>query len=127
MTTNASHIDALTALDRSVDDLATSGDMDALGGLLADEFVYTHSTGKVEPKGEWIEGLARLVGQRDRVAMPVTAEVHGDLGIVLGDLDIRWKSDRADAYNRYARIYRLVDGEWRVIAQRTVPAYDRAP
>ncbi len=119
--------DILVALDRSIDDIATQGDFDALAQLLADDFVYTHSTGTVEPKTEWLEGLARLVGQRDRVAQAVTTEIHGDLAVVMGDLDIIWKTDRPNAFNRYARVYRLQDGQWRAIFQRTLPAPDRYP
>jgi hypothetical protein len=53
------------------------------------------------------------------------AELHGDVAVVAGDVDIVW-NDRPTKYNRYVRIFRLVDGVWKAISQRTVPAPDRS-
>lgn len=119
--------DALMALDRDIERAATAGDREALERMLADDFVYTHSTGKVETKAEWIDGLLRLVGQRDRVPEPERAEIHDDVGVVTGELDIVWHTDRPQAYNRYARVYREQGGTWRLISQRTFKAEDRKP
>jgi ketosteroid isomerase-like protein len=127
MTGDTATAEELMRLDRAIDDAATAGDWDALEQLLAPDFVYTHSTGAEEAREVWIEGLRRLTGQRDRVAQPAKAELHGDVAVVMGDLDIVWHTDRANAYNRYVRVYRHADGAWRAISQRTVPAYDRAP
>ena len=116
----------LQELDRSIDDLASKGEFDALGDLLATDFRYNHSNGKSEDKGEWLAGLKPLVGRRERVASSIVVEVHGDLAVAMGDLDIVWTDGRHN-YDRYVRVYRLTDGNWRVVSQRTVPAHDRAP
>jgi hypothetical protein len=44
----------------------------------------------------------------------------------MGDVDIVWMDGRHN-YDRYVRVHRLIEGEWRAISQRTVPAHDRAP
>ena len=117
---------SLLELDLSIDQLASTGDFEALAPLLAADFRYNHSTGHSQNKTEWIDGLRALVGQRDRVASGIQVEVHGETAVAMGDLDIVWKDGRHN-YDRYVRVYRLEDGQWRAIFQRTVPAHDRAP
>jgi ketosteroid isomerase-like protein len=116
----------LRELDLSIDALATQGDWDALAMLLADDFRYNHSTGLSQSKSEWLEGLKPLVGRRDRVASSIQIELHGDVAVAMGDVDIIWKDGRHN-YDRYVRVYRRVNGDWRAVSQRTVPAHDRAP
>ena len=115
---------ALLDLDANVDALASDGDFEALARLLADDFQYIHSTGLTQSKTDWIEGLARLVGQRRRVVSSLIADQHGDVAIVTGDLDVVWNDGRL-ALDRYVRVYRREDGNWRAFFQRTFPAPDR--
>ena len=120
-------IDAdLARLDVSIDALASKGDFAALATLLADDFVYSHSTGLVQDRQEWLDSLKPLVGKRDRVATGVTVEMHGDVAVVKGDLDVVWR-EAPTKYNRYVRIYRLDSGGWRAISQVTTPAPERDP
>ena len=116
--------DALVQLDASIDEAASDADFARLDALLADDFIYAHSTGTVQDKTEWLESLKPLVGKRRRVVSGARAELHGDVAIVAGDVDIVW-NDRETKYNRYVRVFRLVDGDWKAISQRTVPAPDR--
>ncbi len=116
----------LRELDASIDALATSGDWEALAAKLAGDFRYNHSTGLSQSKSEWLEGLKPLVGRRDRIASSIQIELHGDLAVAMGDVDIIWKDGRHN-YDRYVRVYRRSDGEWQAVSQRTVPAHDRAP
>jgi hypothetical protein len=76
-------------------------------------------------KTEWLDGLKPLVGKRDRLASAIQVEMHGDLAVAMGDLDIVWQDGRHN-YDRYVRIYRLAEGTWQLVSQRTVPAHDRA-
>jgi ketosteroid isomerase-like protein len=127
MTENTTALQAkLQAIDSSIDQLASKGELDTLGALLAADFHYNHSTGKTQDKREWLEGLKPLVGRRDRVASSIQIELHGDMAVAMGDLDIVWGDGRHN-YDRYVRVYRLVDGQWLAVSQRTVPAHDRAP
>ena len=119
--------DALRELDLSIDALASNGNFAALAAHLADDFRYNHSTGLSQDKGEWVEGLKPLVGRRERIASAVQVELHGDLAIAMGDLDIVWQDGRHN-YDRYVRVYRRFENdEWRLVSQRTLPAHDRAP
>ena len=116
--------DTLVRLDASIDEAASDADFARLDVLLADDFIYAHSTGTVQDKTEWLESLKPLVGKRRRVVSGARAELHGDVAIVAGDVDIVW-NDRETKLNRYVRVFRLVDGTWKAISQRTVPAPDR--
>jgi ketosteroid isomerase-like protein len=123
MTTEAT----LGELDASIDTLASKGDFDSLAALLAADFRYNHSTGHSQNKTEWLDGLKPLVGRRERVASAIQIEVHGDVAVGMGDLDIVWTDGRHN-YDRYVRVYgRSAGGGWLLMSQRTVPAADRAP
>lgn len=117
--------DMLRELDTSIDALASRGDFEALGRLLATDFRYNHSTGLSQDKSEWLDGLKPLVGRRERNVSGVRVEVHGNVAVAMGDLDIVWTDGRHN-YDRYVRVYRFDDGQWLAISQRTVPAPDRA-
>ena len=127
MTDNNAAIQArLQQIDSSIDSLASKGDFEALGALLADDFRYNHSTGLSQNKREWLDGLKPLVGRRQRIPSSIQVEVHGDVAVAMADLDIVWTDGRHN-YDRYVRIYRSVGGNWLAISQRTLPAHDRAP
>ena len=116
----------LAGLDVSIDELASKGEFEALSALLADDFYYSHSTGLVQDKQTWLDSLVPLVGRRDRVASVVGVEMHDDVAVVKGDVDIVWR-EAPTKYNRYVRVYRRIDGAWRAISQVTTPAVDREP
>jgi hypothetical protein len=126
MTRTAALEGTLRDLDLSIDELASKGEFDALSSRLASDFRYNHSTGLAQDKSEWLEGLRPLVGKRQRVASAVQVEVHGEIAVAMGELDIIWNDGRHN-YDRYVRVYRLEDGHWLAIFQRTVPALDRSP
>jgi hypothetical protein len=115
---------ALSRSDVSIDELASKGDLAALSAILADDFVYSHSTGLVQNKDEWLGSLEPLVGRRNRVATSTGVEVHGDIAVVKGEVDIVW-FDAPTKCNRYVRVYRRGDAGWRAISQVTLPALDR--
>ena len=125
MTSGLSDEQSLLAVDAGIDTLASDGDFDGLAAVLAEDFRYNHSTGLSQSKTEWIEGLKPLVGRRRRVASGLKADLHRDVAVVTGDLDVVWNDGRI-ALDRYVRVYRLIEGEWLAIFQRTLPAPDRA-
>ncbi len=126
MTENGAALEAqLRAVDARIDALASRGDLDALGALLAADFRYTHTNGRSQDKRAWLAGLRPLVGRRERIASAIQIELHGDVAVAMGDLDIIW-SDGRHTYDRYVRVYRLMEGTWLAVSQRTVPAPDRA-
>jgi hypothetical protein len=126
MTADDTALETLRSIDARIDELASAGEFDALGALLAADFRYNHSTGHSQSRSEWLDGLRPLVGRRDRIPSSIAIELHGDLAVAMGDLDIVWRDGRHN-YDRYTRVYRATDGQWLAVSQRTVPAHDRAP
>jgi len=79
MGTEESAADALLKLDQTIDEAASDADFGRLDALLADDFVYAHSTGTVQSKDEWLASLKPLVGRRRRVVSGARAELHDDV------------------------------------------------
>jgi hypothetical protein len=125
MATETSDAEQLRGLDAMIDEAGSDGDFGTLENLLAEDFIYTHSTGTVQTKAEWIESLKPLVGKRRRVASGIAVELHDDVAVVWGDVDINWADGRS-VLNRYVRVYRLQNDRWQAISQRTLKAPDRA-
>src|SRR5437899_11499890 len=84
----------LVELDGRIDPLASVGNFEDLAPILADDFVYTHSTGQSQNKSEWLQGLAGLAGKRERVSSDIAVEMHDDVAVTRGNLDVIWPDGR---------------------------------
>jgi len=74
--------------------------------------------------------VAAIVQRSDpprRLLSDVHVELHGDIAVTRGDLDIRYLDTRPDLFMRYVRVYRQFSSDWRAISHRTVYATDRKP
>ena len=114
----------LAELDRKIDAAVTARDTAQLEEILADDYVYTHSTNQHESKREYIAALVTRPPHQ-RVLSDIEVEIHEDVAVTRGNMDLVFP-DRT-LYLRYVRIYRSKDGLWRPISHRSVPAPDRAP
>jgi ketosteroid isomerase-like protein len=117
----------LADLDRAIDSAVSDRDSAVLESLLADDFIYTHSNGRSQPKTEFIAAIAQRHDPPRRILSDIQVELHGDVGVSRGDLDIRYLDDRPELFMRYVRVYRQVGTQWRAISHRTVYATDRKP
>jgi ketosteroid isomerase-like protein len=124
-TSTPSTEDHLRDLDVAIDTAMADQDRAALESLLADDYVYTHSNGRSQTKAELIDGVMARTEPPRRLLSGVRVEVHGDVAVTRGDLDIVYRDDRPTLYMRYVRVHRLRDGRWRPISHRTVYATDR--
>ena len=116
---------ALIALDPKMDTAMAQGDGATLESLLAPDFIYTHSNGTSQPKREFIDAIVRREGRPRRDLSEIAAEVHGDVGVTRGNLDVVYYDDRPTLYFRYVRVYRANPAGWQPISHRTVYAKDR--
>jgi ketosteroid isomerase-like protein len=117
----------LRQLDVIIDTAVSERDAATLGGVLADDFVYTHSNGRSQTKAEYVGAITGREQPPRRVLNEIQVELHGDIAVTRGNLDIEYADDRPNLYMRYVRVYRLADHHWRAISHRTVYATDRAP
>jgi ketosteroid isomerase-like protein len=116
----------LRDLDQLIDTAVSDRNASALESVLADDFVYTHSNGRSQPKGEFIAAIAARGNPPRRLLTDVEVEVHSDVAVTRGNLDIVYPDSRPRLYMRYVRVYREGAAGWRAISHRTVYAQDRA-
>jgi hypothetical protein len=116
---------ALAALDPKMDTAMVQQDRATLESLLADDFMYTHSNGMTQDKREFIEPIMARVNPPKRILSESVGELHGDIGVTRGNLDVVYDDDRPRLLFRYVRVYRNIDGHWRPISHRTLYASDR--
>ena len=113
----------LVALEHAQAAAVVNLDFAALERVYADDFVFTHGTGVVESKTEWLEALR--AGQpryfsREHDLLEV--EPHGDVAITYGRLQIHNRLNGVDGRfsARYVRVYVRRDGRWQLVSHRTV-------
>jgi ketosteroid isomerase-like protein len=120
-------VETLRELDQSLDAAISQRDATALDALLADDFIYTHSNGRSQNKSEFIEGIARREDPPLRTLSDIAVELHANIAVTRGNLDIRYYDSRPNLYMRYVRVYRFDANHWHSISNRTVYALDRNP
>jgi len=97
-------------------------DTAALEQLLADELVYTHSTGRVDSKAQFIHSIQS--GDLSYLAMKhsnLDARVYGDVAVLTGRSAVKVKSPHtgnqiADLDLRFLNVYAKRKGQWQQLA-----------
>jgi len=117
---------ALTERNLAIDECVSRSDAAALAGYLNDDFRYTHSKGLTQTKQEYVDFVAGSKDPALRRLIDTIVEIHDDIAITRGDADLV-RDDKPFLFLRYVRVWRLVEGQWMAISQRTLPATDRNP
>jgi hypothetical protein len=107
-----------------MDTAMAQGDGATLDLLLVPDFVYTHSNGNSHAKREFIDAILKREGRPRRDLTEIASEVHGDVGVMRGDLGVVYYDERPTLYCRYVRLYRRNQSGWQPIFHRTVYAKD---
>ena len=97
-------------------------DTAALEQLLADELIYTHSTGRVDSKARFIHSIES--GDLNYLAMNhsnLDARVYGDVAVLTGRSAVRVKSPHTgnqivDLDLRFLNVYAKRKGQWQQVA-----------
>lgn len=113
----------VTRLEQAQADAVVRADLATLERIYADDFRFTHGTGEVQTKAEWLDDLRqgrRHYASREHEELEV--EIHGDIGVTYGRLTIRRRMDGVDSFfgARYVRVYGRLDGRWQLVSHRTV-------
>ena len=117
--------EALAALDPKMDTAMAEQDRATLESLLAGDFLYTHSNGMTQSKHEFIDAIMARQDPPRRDLSECVGELHGDVGVTRGNLDVVYSDGRPRLLFRYVRVYRNVGGQWHPISHRTLYATDR--
>jgi ketosteroid isomerase-like protein len=120
------HVDSISnhveRLNRNIDNAVVEKDIAFLQKHYAEDFVFTHGTGAVDNREQWINAIKNpasvfLSRQHDST----TVEIHDDIAIVTGRLLIhRRDTTRSINYGlRYVRVFRKEKKLWQMISHRT--------
>ena len=99
-------------------------DFETMDRVYADDFVFSHSTGEVQTKGQWLDVLRTTESPyTSRVVDDIEVEMHGDIALTSGRLTI--KRDTEDPRFRefrirYIRVYAFRDERWQMLSHRSI-------
>ena len=90
----------------------------------ADDFVFSHGSGKVEGKATWLKSAGKgLFISRKHDSVKV--ELHHDVAIVKGKLSVaKTNKEKTDRYHLYyIRVYTKRNQQWQMISHSTTAEY----
>lgn len=111
----------LITLNQQIDTKVISQDTVGLSLLYADDFVFSHGSGRVDNKQSWLRSVAKggfILRQHDSV----TVELHPFMAIVKGRLSVEKKNkEKIDRYFlKYIRVYAIRNEQWQLVSHSTV-------
>ncbi len=117
---NRSDSGDVVKLNQVIDDAVVGQNILALDTLYADDFVFSHGSGKVQDKKAWLNTVGKTMYPL-RNHDSVTAEMHHELAIVKGKMNIERvdKATTARYYLKYIRVYVLRKKRWQLISHST--------
>lgn len=109
----------LVQLNQEIDQAVVNKDTALLRKRYADDFVFSHGSGRVEGRGSWFGSVMRN-NYPQRSHDSVTVELHPDIAIVKGKMTIqRVAKEKTDKYYlKYIRVY-AKRGQWLLISHST--------
>ncbi len=114
----------LITFNQQVDDDVVKKNIAALENAYADDFVFSHGSGKVEGKVPWLRSAGKgLFISRKHDSVKV--ELHNDVAIVKGKLSVaKTNKEKTDRYHLYyIRVYAKRAQRWQMISHSTTSEY----
>lgn len=110
----------LVNLNQEIDQRVVSKDTNWLRSRYADDFVFSHGSGKVEGRAGWL-ATVRRANYPSRLHDSVKVELHPGLAIVKGKMAIsRAGKEKTDRYHlRYIRVYAWREKDWQLVSHST--------
>ncbi len=110
--------------NQQIDNYVVQHNTSALDSLYADDFVFSHGSGRIEGKKGWFTSVEKgsfISRQHDSVSV----EFHPDLAIIKGKLSVQKKGkEKTDRYHlHYIRVYALRKNSWQMISHITTREY----
>ncbi|HEV7782163.1 MAG TPA: nuclear transport factor 2 family protein [Chitinophagaceae bacterium] len=110
----------LISLNQLIDNNVVKQDTAALKTVYAEDFVFSHGSGRVEGKQGWMRSVAKggfLLRQHDSV----TVELHPALAILKGKLSVQKQNkEKTDRYHlKYIRVYAFRNKQWMLVSHVT--------
>ena len=107
-------------LNQKIDNDVVKKNIASFDSSYAEDFVFSHGSGRVEGKSGWMGTVSRS-NYPLRNHDSVRVELHSGIAIVKGKMDIRKiNKDKTDNYHlRYIRIYAWRQNRWQLISHNT--------
>ena len=114
----------LITLNQQIDNYVVLRNTAELDKLYADDFVFSHGSGRIEGKKGWFTSVAKgnfLQRQHDSV----TVEMHPGIAVLRGKLSVQKKDVKNNSrlHLKYIRVYALRDKPWQMILHVTYLEY----
>lgn len=109
--------------DERMEAASVQHDVDFFINVLADDVRFSHGTGLVQNKQQWIESVRKNANfPMSRNLDAVEVEAHGDLVETIGHVQVKTIRDQKDVEYHiwFVRLYARHDGVWRMVSNRTV-------
>ena len=118
----------LSELEPQIEAAVVRGDVVYLDGVYATDFRFTHGTGLVQNKTEWLDSVKRA-RYIERKQESLEIEQHGDVALVSGRLLIKSRRDTGESWYgiSYLRVYKMREGRWQMLSHRTTSRWDLQP
>ena len=120
----------LASLDRQWQEAAVKGDAEFIENRTASSFRFTHGGGtRSDTKADWLR-IANRVPRPflERKTSHQSVEVHGDVALVFGRLDVRTSGAPASGPSCYAleyvHLYSRQNGQWMFLSHRTMQSLE---
>lgn len=114
--------EALRVIDASWNSLRLEPDVEGLERLLCDDWLLTHSDGRVQDKADYLKELSsrtranQAIGNQD-----VEVRLHGDTAVITGT-SVQAGTSNGQPWGgrfRFTRTWILCEGEWRMLASHS--------
>ena len=116
---------ALEAASRAFDRAQAAGDRMALDTLLADDFTLVSGSGRTEDKAQYIRDLTDPEVREEPLTVLEPTVSAWDGGAVIGGLALLSGTDHGQRFSariRFANVWALKGGRWRVVYSHTIRA-----
>lgn len=110
--------------NQQIDSYVVEHNTTALDSLYAEDFVFSHGSGRIEGKKGWFTSVAKG-SFISRLHDSVTVEFHPQLAILRGKLSVQKKGkEKTDRYHLYyIRVYAFRKNSWQMISHITTNEY----
>lgn len=92
-------------------------DYSTLEALLADDLTYTHSSGLLDTKAQYLEALKTGKTKYEAIdRSPSTVRIYGPSAVVNGEASLTMRGQPAKVNLRYTLVYARRSGRWQMVA-----------
>ena len=114
----------LISLEKRLAAAVLALDFESLDQIYSDSFIFTHSTGNVETKSDWLQSLSSgRSSHTERSVDKIAVELHDGVAVTQGRLHVKSNSSnpRWREYSIwYIRVYAWQDERWQLLSHRSI-------